>query len=236
MTDARPTLFQAIAQTLRAEITGGHYPPGARLPSEAALAARFGVNRHTVRHALAALAQGGLVQARRGAGVFVTARPADYPLGARVRFTQNLAAQGRIGTRRLSRVETRPCDASEAQALHLIAGDAVHVIEGVSLADDQPMALFRSVLPGWLEGFADQVRARGSVTQALAACGVPDYVRARTRITAKLASPVQAAALRIAPGAPILRTDALNHDLTGRPVEMGRTWFAGDRVALTLGD
>ena len=54
MTDKTP-LWQAIADTLRAEITSGHYPPGDRLPSEAALATRFGVNRHTVRHALAQL-------------------------------------------------------------------------------------------------------------------------------------------------------------------------------------
>ncbi|MFN3294181.1 MAG: GntR family transcriptional regulator, partial [Gemmobacter sp.] len=77
----RAALWTAIAETLRGEIAQGLYPPGARLPTEAALSARFGVNRHTVRHALAALAQDGTVHARRGAGVFVTARPTDYPLG-----------------------------------------------------------------------------------------------------------------------------------------------------------
>jgi len=103
MTHPPAALWQDIAATLRSEIGGGHYAPGDRLPSEAQLAARFGVNRHTVRHALADLAQAGLVQARRGAGVFVTARPADYALGRRVRFTQNLAAQGRLGSHRFTR-------------------------------------------------------------------------------------------------------------------------------------
>ena len=81
MTDKTP-LWQAIADTLRAEITLGHYPPGDRLPSEAALATRFGVNRHTVRHALAQLADAGLVHARRGAGVFATDRLCPGPPGA----------------------------------------------------------------------------------------------------------------------------------------------------------
>lgn len=235
MTDKTP-LWQAIADTLRAEITSGHYPPGDRLPSEAALATRFGVNRHTVRHALAQLADAGLVHARRGAGVFVTARPTDYALGRRVRFSQNLAAAGRTGSHRFTRLETRPCDALEAQMLDLSPGDPVHVVEGLSLADGQPLALFRSVLPGWLAGFCDQARDHQSITAALAACGVADYTRASTRITAKLANATQAVALRIPQGAPVLRSVAVNLDDRGRPVEYGRTWFAGDRVSLVLAD
>ncbi|CAM3054446.1 phosphonate metabolism transcriptional regulator PhnF [Paracoccus nototheniae] len=236
MTASRTGLWQDIAATLRSEIAGGHYPPGTRLPSEAQLSARFGVNRHTVRHALSDLIGTGLLRPRRGAGVFVTGQPTDYALGPRVRFSQNLAAQGRSGTHRFTRLETRPCDGTEARALDLSPGDPVHVIEGISLADDQPLALFRSVLPGWLEGFVDHAARLQSVTAALAACGVGDYTRASTRITAKLASPTQAATLLIARGAPILRSDALNRDDRGRPVEMGRTWFAGDRVTLVLAD
>lgn len=234
MTDRTP-LWQAIAATLRSEIETGHYLPGSRIPSEAALAARFGVNRHTVRHALADLAEAGLTHARRGAGVFVLARPTDYPLGRRVRFSQNLAAAGRSGTHRFTRLETRPCDAEEAEALALTQGDPVHVVEGLSLADGQPVALFRSVLPGRLEGFLEAARDRQSITAALAACGVADYTRASTRITAKLASATQGALLQLPQGAPILRSVALNVDGGGRPVEYGRTWFAGDRVSLVVG-
>lgn len=247
MTDTAPTpadtlpptrtpLWQAIARTLRAEIETGHYPPGARLPPESAMAARFGVNRHTIRRALADLAEAGLTHARRGAGVFVLARPTDYALGRRVRFTQNLAASGRTGTHRFTRIETRRCDATEASALALAPGDPVHVVEGLSLADGQPLALFRSVLPGWLTGFADAARAHQSITAALAACGVPDYTRASTRITAKLALATQGAALQVPEGAPILRAVSVNLDTAGRPVEYGHTWFAGDRVSLVLAD
>jgi GntR family transcriptional regulator, phosphonate transport system regulatory protein len=71
----KEALWSAIAATLTTEVSSGHYRPGDKLPTEAALAARFGVNRHTVRHALAALAEWGLVHSRRGAGVFVTQRP-----------------------------------------------------------------------------------------------------------------------------------------------------------------
>ena len=110
------------------------------------------------------------------------------------------------------------------------------MVEGLSLADGQPLALFRSVLPGWLTGFCDQARDHQSITAALAVCGVADYTRASTRITAKLANATQAVALRIPQGAPVLRSVAVNLDDRGRPVEYGRTWFAGDRVSLVLAD
>lgn len=231
----RDAVWSAIARTLRAELAAGHYRPGDRLPTEAELAVRFGVNRHTVRHALAVLAEAGLVHPRRGAGVFVAARPTEYPLGQRVRFHQNVLAAGQVPSRRITRTETRPADADEAQTLRLRAGDPVLVVEGISLADGQPLAAFRSVFPAArFPGLAEAIRAEGSITRALAACGLADYTRAGTRLTAQLADPVLALALQVKPGAAVLRSEAVNVDGAGRPVEHGTTWFAGERVTLTV--
>ncbi|MFM7444163.1 MAG: phosphonate metabolism transcriptional regulator PhnF [Tabrizicola sp.] len=234
---AKQAIWAAIAASLTEEIGAGHYHPGDRLPTEAALAARFGVNRHTVRHALGDLAERGLVHSRQGAGVFVAQRPTDYPLGRRVRFHQNVLAAGQTPSRRISRGETRASDAEEARALRLEPGDAVHVVEGVSLADSQPIAAFRSVFPAArFPSLLDKVREMGSITQALSAEGLADYTRAETRMTAQLADPVLAVALTVRSGAPVLRTVALNVDPKGMPVELGTTWFAGERVTLTVAD
>ncbi|MFT4150288.1 MAG: phosphonate metabolism transcriptional regulator PhnF [Paracoccaceae bacterium] len=231
----RPAIWKSIAATLSAEIAEGHYRPGDRLPTEAELASRFGVNRHTVRHALASLAEAGTVRSRRGAGVFVTARPTDYPLGRRVRFHQNVAASGRTPSRRLTLLETRGADGKEAEALALAPDAMVHVVEGISLVDGAPVAAFRSVFdaarfPDLLRHMAD----RQSVTAALSACGLTDYTRAETRLTAKTAAPTLALALHLGEGTPVLRSVAVNVDAAGVPVEYGTTWFAGDRVTLTV--
>jgi DNA-binding FadR family transcriptional regulator len=78
----RPSpLVEQATEQLRAQITGGHWPVGTRLPGEITLAKELGVGRSTVREALRALAGAGLVQPRQGAGVFVIAtEPAeDWP-------------------------------------------------------------------------------------------------------------------------------------------------------------
>lgn len=233
----RSPIWRSIADQLQTEIDQALYRPGDKLPTEAELAMRFGVNRHTVRHALASLADAGTVHARRGAGVFVTSSPTDYALGRRVRFHQNIAGSGRTPSRQLTRRETRPCTVAEAAALRIEPGALVQVVEGISLADDQPMAVFCSVFPAArFAGLLAALDLQTSVSAALAACAVPDFTRAETRITAKLADTLQALALRVAEGSALLRTEAVNVDPAGVPVEFGTTWFAGDRVALTVND
>jgi GntR family transcriptional regulator, transcriptional repressor for pyruvate dehydrogenase complex len=53
--------------------------PGARLPSERAMAESFGTSRSTVREAVARLVARGALETRRGAGVFVSAAPQAMP-------------------------------------------------------------------------------------------------------------------------------------------------------------
>ena len=233
----RTPIWLAIATGLRRDISGGQYAAGDKLPTEAVLAVRYGVNRHTVRRAVKELAEEGLVHARRGAGVFVTMAPTDYPIGRRVRFHQNLIAAGRTPAKDILHLMTRAADTEERGALALPEGAQVHAYEGLSLADEQPIALFRSIFPAArFPDFCTLIKQTRSVTQALAASGVADYTRATTRLNATTASTTQALHLRIADGAPILRTIAVNVDPQKIPVEYGHTWFAGDRVTLTLGD
>lgn len=232
---ARNPIWKTIAAALTAEIGDGRYMPGDRLPTEAELAARFGVNRHTVRRAIAAMAADGLTHSQRGAGVFVTAQPTDYPLGRRVRFHQNLQAAGQAAGKELLRREIRAAGPREAEALSLTKGAPVAVYESLSFADGAPIAVARSVFsaerfPEILEYLEETL----SVTEALRLSGVPDYTRALTRLTAKLATQTQAQHLRIAEGAPILRSISVNVDPGGQPVEYGHTWFAGDRVTLSI--
>ena len=62
--------YARVRQALRAELEGGRFPPGARMPSEAELVDRFGVSRMTVNRALRELQAVGLVERVQGVGTF----------------------------------------------------------------------------------------------------------------------------------------------------------------------
>jgi DNA-binding GntR family transcriptional regulator len=66
--------YRSMAAELRALIEAGELAPGDSLPSESALAERYGVARGTVRHALAELEGAGLVESVHGKGRFVLGR------------------------------------------------------------------------------------------------------------------------------------------------------------------
>ncbi len=235
MKSAKTPLWQAICTALRRDIFDGRYGPGDKLPTEAHLADRFGVNRHTVRHALAKMAEDGLVRSRRGAGVFVMARPTDYPIGRRVRFNENLRAAGQRPDKRILQIETRSATAGEAQALQIMPGAPVCAYHGLSLADAAPIAVFESVFPlERLPGIDRALVAQPGVSAALRAVGVADFTRASTRLTAVAADAAQALHLQVREGDPLLRSTGVDVTADGVPVEYGRTLFVGDRVTLTL--
>ncbi|CAG6397458.1 FCD domain-containing protein [Streptomyces cocklensis] len=82
----RPSpLVEQATEHLREQILGGQWPVGTRLPGETALATSLGVGRSTVREAVRALAEAGLVKSRQGAGVFVISTEPQQDFGARLR-------------------------------------------------------------------------------------------------------------------------------------------------------
>ena len=60
-------LWRQIDQSLSREIAAGAWQPGEQLPTEQALAARFQVNRHTIRRAIQAMVLRGLLRVSRDA-------------------------------------------------------------------------------------------------------------------------------------------------------------------------
>ncbi|TJV16672.1 MAG: GntR family transcriptional regulator, partial [Mesorhizobium sp.] len=74
------SLWRQIADQILHSIAVGDFAENAALPPEVALAERYGVNRHTVRSAIAALVQDGVLRAEQGRGTFVLSRKRlSYP-------------------------------------------------------------------------------------------------------------------------------------------------------------
>lgn len=71
---SRPNLAADAAAAMVGSIQKGQLQPGARLPSETELARQLGVSRPVVREAIAYLKADGVVESRRGLGLFVNQR------------------------------------------------------------------------------------------------------------------------------------------------------------------
>ncbi|WP_374621989.1 phosphonate metabolism transcriptional regulator PhnF [Devosia sp.] len=229
-------LWRQVADAIRLDIVGGKLGNGDRLAGELPLAERFGVNRHTVRRALAVLAEEGVVRAEHGRGTFVSAtRRLSYPIGRRTRFSEGLAGQARDIRGRLLAERIERAGAGLARSLSLRPGTRLIRIETLSLADGRPLAR----ATGWLEaarfaGFGEAYAETGSVTQALRRFGIADYSRGTTRISARHADVEESRSLALSPGAVVLVSDAVDVDAAGLPLHAMLTRFPADRLELVV--
>lgn len=226
-------LWRQIADRIRFRLDGGLAVDG-RLPPEAALATRFGANRHTVRRAIAALIDEGVLRAEQGRGTFVEKRQRlAYPIGLRTRFSEGLADQARERRGRLLDHAVEAASAPVASALELAPRGLVTRLETLSEADGHPVSRATS----WFDaerfaGIAEAFGAAGSITAAFAALGVRDYFRRSTVVSARHAESADLDDLKLSPGAIVLVAEAVNVDPEERPVQYSLTRFAADRVEL----
>ncbi|WP_137391065.1 phosphonate metabolism transcriptional regulator PhnF [Rhodoligotrophos defluvii] len=230
-------LWRQIADEIRTGLAAGTMGDNeGRLPPESDLAARFGVNRHTVRAAIAALSHEGVLQSVQGRGTFARRRHRlVYPIRERTRFSAGLENQARDRQIELVGHGNEGAPAEVAAALGLPTGDPVARIETLGTADGVPVSRATS----WFSAarFPDIAAAfdrYNSITAALREFGIDDYLRASTSIEARHADEADTRDLRLSPGAIVIVTRALNVDTAGAPIQFSLTRFPADRVELLV--
>ena len=228
-------LWRRIAHALSAEIGPGGLPPGARLPTEAQLTLRFGVNRHTVRRAIESLVRSGLVRVEQGRGSFVADDVIQYPVQTRTRFNEWIRRQNREPTGQILHVREQACSHAVAAGLGVERGAPVALMERLGFADGVPVSLGSHFFsPARLPGILAALRSEPTVTAALLAVGVTDYVRQSTRVSARMPTSVEANLLQHSRTRPLLVCENTNVDIEGRIVEFGLARYPSTRVQVVF--
>lgn len=228
-------LWRRVADSIEQAIADGTYTQDTRLPGELEIAETHRVNRHTVRRALAALAERGLVRAERGSGTYVEAPRIAYPLRSRTRFSEIVGAGGLEASGQLlnSSIESAPPDL--AKRLGLKTGASLLRIDALRMADRMPICVGTTWLNAerFIDGGKIYEKTR-SMTRLLVHFGVRDYRREWTNITAAIADAADAARLDLALGRPVLVADSLDAELDGKPLLTTRARFAAERVQFVI--
>ncbi|WP_137389558.1 phosphonate metabolism transcriptional regulator PhnF [Rhodoligotrophos defluvii] len=235
MRRAGTILWREIDTALSSEIAEGRYPAGSRLPAEAELAARFGVNRHTVRRALAELQSRGTISVERGRGMFVKSPRFSYPVSNRTRFSENVSHIAKKARGRMLQSWQMPATEKLARDLDIQVGATVIAFDDLRVIDGEPVSLTTHHFPAdrfheLPTIFADT----GSITESLLLLGVDDYTRRLTRVHARRSTPEEAALLKHEPDAPVLVVESINIDRQGRPIEFGNSRSTGGLWEIVL--
>jgi len=226
--------YLRIAADLRERISSGELGPGARLPTESRLMADHGVSRTVAKWAISVLKSEGLVEGRRGSGVYVRAerhltREASYQRGPGEAVADGAwehdSAHDVADERIAVRLGIRPGDAVMRTAYRLLAGG-----DPIQLTTSwEPLGVTGGTPVEWPE--AGRTAGAVGIVARMGVLGlrVDEFVE---RVTARPARAGERAALALpARGGHLLAIER-THLAGGVPVETADIVLPADRYEL----
>jgi len=218
--------YLQIANHVREQILRGDLPPGAEVPSERQLADAWKVARPTASRALETLRREGLVESRQGSGTFVSeVRAHRRPIHRYHRYRQLGGQYGPGESLVIARAEITEAPDHVAQALQLDEGAQAMVRERIiSREENGTTEIATSWWPAALAAQCPRLLERtslggmGSVRYVESATGrIATY--ARDQVAARLATPQEAATLKLQVPAAVLTYRHVVFDRQDQPLE-----------------
>lgn len=227
--------YQVIRESLAEEIKR-HFGPGDQLPSESQLAERFAVNRHTLRRSVDLLVQDGLVERRRGVGLFVLEPLVDYPLKPKTRLSANLRHSTRGGKRKPLRRFIEEAGENIARRLEIPTGTPVICLEFLIMTEGATFSLATHYFEAerWRRIY-DAFRKDDSLHEFIEREYGIELYRSKSLISCSLPEERDASNLLVPKTLPLITVKSVNVDLaTNKPVEYVKSRFRSDRVELSV--
>ena len=215
-------LYEQIKAMILASLQAAEWLPGAAIPSEMELAARYAVSQGTVRKAIDELAAQNLLVRRQGKGTFVATHQEDDWQYRFLRLAPDSGEKFHLTNQFLACLKTK-ASAYIANLLKLKAGDPIIHIDRVQSFAGKPIVFEEIWLPGG--------RFKGLDLEALHVWHGPVYalyeshyathmVRAEEKIKAVAADDILAGHLHLPVGAPLLSVERVAFTYGNKPVEI----------------
>lgn len=228
-------LYYQICDILLRKIEAREFLPDQQIPSEGELASIFEVNRMTVRQAIIKLVNEGKLCRKRGYGTFVTEPKIERKVARLVSFYTNMEEAGLRPSSVILQKKVVQATDTARDILNLQKGEMVVKIIRLRLANDEPIAIGKSVIPVRLcPSLAEEnLDGVGSLTQFMEQKGGCKIAYAEQRMQAVDADSYQAKLLEIRKGSPLLHLSRVFYSNDHCPVGIFETFYRGDRYVFT---
>lgn len=220
-----------LRELIRTEITENRWQRGEQLPSEHQLCQMYQVSRTTVREALDALVNEGLLTREKGLGTFVAdPKFMETWTGSIIGFSDSITQQGYlIETKVLSMTVTMPTPHIRRE-LKLETDDEVILLRRLRYIMKQPILVVNSYMPLRLfPGLLNIDFSVKSLYQTLRNDFATPVLRVKRSIEAIAADETIADLLEVPLGFPIMFIDNTAYTHHGQPMEYYNAWRRGDK-------
>lgn len=228
-------LHHQVYLDLRRAIESAQWAPGDRLPPERELAAKYGCSLITIRHALGELAREARIERTRGRGTFVLASRIEHDFAGQLSFSEDMRRRGLEPATRVVERRTERAGEAIAAALGIAPDAAVHYVERLRLADDEPLLLEQARLPAdRFPGLLDADLERESLYDRLAYHYSTRVLRSSETVEPVLLPTREARLLGIRPRTLALLVVGRASASSGDIVEYTRSYVRTDRTQYRL--
>ncbi|MBA2768685.1 MAG: GntR family transcriptional regulator [Sporichthyaceae bacterium] len=227
---------EEVRSRLFDQISRGQLRPGERLGAERDLARSLGVSRSTLRQALAALEEAGVVRRvpGRGGGTFVRQQKVERDLSQVVGVPALLRQQGMTAGSRIVSTGMVAADEQTGAALELPVGSYVIDMVRIRLADGTPISLEHVRLPAQMFPGLLDLPLGGSLYELLEEQYGVQPGEAVEHIEVVAAGEDEASILGLEAGAALLAITRTTKDADGRVFEFSHDLFRADRTTITV--
>lgn len=226
-------LYQQISDQLRRKISAGDWSPGDLLPTELELMNQYQVSRATVRQALDALVQDGLIYRERGRGTFVALPSVQQGLTRIVSFTEDMRSRGFEPGSTVLSADLVPASPHMASLLGVEPHEELARIERLRLADGEALSVEVShLIHRYCPGILQHDYASQPLRETLERVYNVRITSATQSIRAIAASGELAQVLSVRRNAPLLFIERVSLSQYGDPVELLHIFHRGDRYVL----
>ncbi len=223
--DARLPLYQRLRDQLAEQIANNRWRPGEAIPTEAALSAEYQLSTGTVRKAIDALVNEGILERQQGRGTFIRRAQFQSSLFRFFRF-QTVSGERQVPESRILSIEPVAAPSAVAQALGLPADALVIRIVRVRLLDVKPVLAEEIWLPRQrFQALLEiDLSREGPLLYPIyeEVCGQV-VASAEETLTAESVNDVHARLLQVAVNSPVIVIERLARDYAGSPLEWRRS-------------
>jgi GntR family transcriptional regulator len=223
-------LYHQIQQRLLDQIQSGELKPGKPLPSIQQIAARMGVSQMTVRQAVRALIELGVIYSRQGKGTFISGIKLERDFRQVLSFSEETLARGAAPSSKVLSFRIQEPSQEVREALHLKNADKVYSLRRVRYGDSVPMGIEWSCLPVKLcPGLLEALDPTTSLYATLA-----EHYGIQLMVTDEVVEVGKATAedarlLEIAAQSPVFLFTRVSYLENGTPAEHVKSVYPGER-------
>lgn len=226
-------LHLQIQQRLLAQIRSGEFMLGKPLPSIQQIAASMGVSLMTVRQAMRALNEIGVLYSRQGVGTFISGIKMERDFRQVLSFTEETIARGSTPTSKVISFGAQQPTPNVQEALNLGEKDLVYSLRRVRYRDDVPLGIECSSLPVQLfSGLMEDFDPADSLYIELARKYGVQFMVTDEVIEVGGATAEEAHLLDIAPHSPVFHFTRISYIENGVPVEHVKSVYSGERYKI----